>query len=186
MNIIAILILGISLSFDTFAVSITCGINENNIKYSKALKIASIFAITQAVMPLIGWIIGYSIKNYITTVDHWIAFGLLSIIGIKMIIESLKNNGKNCININDIRVIFTLAIATTIDALIVGITFPILKINIPTAIFVIGIVTFIVSIIGIVFGKNVGKNFGKKSEIIGGICLIILGLKILFEHLNIL
>jgi manganese efflux pump family protein len=183
MGILALVILGIGLSFDTFAVSVSCGLIENRIRFLQATRIAIIFAIFQALMPVLGWFLGLSIKNYIVQIDHWIAFSLLSLIGIKMIYESISDKAEKNINPRDIKVILMFAIATTIDALAVGITFAFLNVKLIRAALIIGIITYIVSMLGILFGKKAGKHFGNKIEIAGGIILIAIGVKILVEHL---
>jgi manganese efflux pump family protein len=183
MGIIPLLILGIGLSFDTFAVSVSCGIVEKEIRFIQAVRIAIFFAVFQAFMPIIGWLLGYAVKSYIEQFDHWIAFALLTAVGIKMILESFQNEDEKSINPHDIKVILTLSFATTIDALVVGITFAFLNINLPLAALIIGTVTFIVAMLGMLFGKKVGSVFGKKMEIVGGLILMIIGIKILIEHL---
>lgn len=183
MGIIPLIILGIGLSFDTFAVSVSCGIIEKQIRFIQAARIAIFFAVFQAIMPILGWLLGYSVRSYIEQFDHWIAFALLVAVGTKMILESFKRDTKECINPHDIKVILTLSFATTIDALVVGITFAFLNINLPLAAIIIGTVTFIAAMLGMLFGKKVGSVFGKKMEIVGGLILIIIGVKILLEHI---
>lgn len=183
MGIIPLILLGIGLSFDTFAVSVSCGIIEREIRFWQAARIAIFFAVFQAVMPIIGWLLGYSIRSYIEQFDHWIAFALLLAVGSKMILESFKKDEERCFNPHKLKVILTLSFATTIDALIVGITFAFLEINLPLAAFIIGSVTFIAAMLGMLFGKKVGSALGKKMEILGGLILIAIGVKILVEHL---
>ena len=183
MGFIALLLLGIGLSFDTFAVSVGCGIIERELKFLQAARIAIFFAAFQAVMPLLGWLIGFTIKNYIEPIDHWIAFGLLALIGGKMILESIKPKEEKSINPKEIKVILLMSLATTIDAFVVGITFALFNVNLIFASFIIGSVTFIAAMLGMLFGKNLGSRFGQKMEILGGLILIALGLKILFEHI---
>jgi manganese efflux pump family protein len=183
MGIYAIFLLSIGLSLDTFAVSVSCGLIDKDIKFFHASRIAIIFAIFQAVMPIIGWLLGLSVKGYIIQVDHWMAFGLLSLVGLKMIYESLKNNEEKNFNPQDIKVILILSVATTIDAFVIGITFAFLEVNLLLASLIIGAVTYTASMLGTLFGKNVGAHFGKKMEIVGGLILISIGTKILIEHL---
>ena len=184
MEIFTLLLIGIGLSFDSFAASITSGVAKNKIRFWQATKIAFFLAFFQALMPVIGWLIGRKILHLIQSVDHWIAFGLLSILGIKMIWESLtkEESNKNFDPLN-LYVLLGMSLATSIDACIVGISFGFLQINIILAVFKIGTVTFIISMLGILFGKKTGSRFGKKMEIVGGIILIGIGTKILIEHL---
>jgi manganese efflux pump family protein len=183
MNIIVLILIAISLSFDTFAVSVSCGCIESNIQFRQAARIAFFFALFQAVMPVLGWLLGSSVSLYIQAFDHWIAFGLLSLIGGKMIAESFNNKEEKAIDIFSIRVILTLSFATTIDAFIIGIVFASLKTNLFLAVPIIGIITFLAAMLGMLFGKKVESLFGKKIEIAGGIILIAIGTKILIEHL---
>ncbi len=168
---------------DSFSVSIAGGMKSQTAKVSHAVKVAAFFGIFQAFMPIIGWLIGEAMKGLVTAIDHWVAFILLGIIGIKMILEALNNNGEEKKEIHNTKTLLLLAIATSIDALIVGITLSLLKIPFLVSIFTIGIVTFILSFLGFLFGKQLGELFGKKVEIFGGVALILIGLKILIEHL---
>lgn len=183
MDFLTIVALSIGLSFDTFAVSISCGIIEKGIKFLQAARIATFFAFFQGFMPLLGWYLGFSIKDYIIQVDHWVAFGLLAIIGVKMIIESFKKESDGEFNPQSLKVILMMSFATTLDAFIVGITFAFMTINLFQTTVIIAGITFIAAMLGMLFGKNVGEKFGKKIEIAGGIILISLGFKILIEHL---
>lgn len=187
MGFTELFLIAIALSADAFAVSICKGLNMKKICYKNSTIIALFFGVFQALMPLIGWLIGSQFENYIVNYDHWIAFALLSFIGAKMLFEALKtktdsDENANCFKISEL---FVLAIATSIDALAVGITFALLPdINIVSSILVIGITTFVLSFIGVIIGNNFGSRYKKPSEIIGGIILISIGLKILLEHLN--
>jgi putative Mn2+ efflux pump MntP len=134
-------------------------------------------------MPLIGWLIGAGLKEIISKFDHWIAFVLLAILGIKMILESLKSIEEKTIDIHNNKILFLLSLATSIDALVIGMTFALLPINIWLAVIIIGLTTFFLSLISIYIGKKCGERWGKKAEIIGGIILILIGLKILLTHL---
>ena len=184
MEILTVLLLAIGLSFDSFVVSVCSGLNLPHIRFFQAAKIAIFLALFQAFMPLIGWLIGNSMKSLVEPVDHWIAFGLLSLIGGKMIIESFINSEKREIkNPLDIKVILTLSVATSIDALAVGFGFSTFLHKILFAILVIGAVTFIASMLGILLGKKTGPKINKYAEIMGGSILIIIGLKIIIEHL---
>jgi len=179
-----VIFLAIGLSFDSFAVSVCSGLNVPHIRFFQATKIAISLAAFQAVMPLIGWMIGNSIKDYIEPVDHWIAFGLLSLIGGKMIFESILGSEDREIQ-NPLlwKVILMLSFATSIDALAVGFSFATLLDKILLVVFVIGFVTFVASMLGILLGKKTGPRFNQYAEILGGAILIIIGLKILIEHL---
>ena len=183
MGFIALFLLSIGLSFDTFAVSVSCGIIERELKFTQAARIAIFFAVFQATMPLLGWLIGYSVKSHIEPIDHWIAFGLLVIIGGKMIIESFKPKEEKSINPKDLKVIILMSLATTIDAFVVGITFAFFNVNLLFSSFIIGSVTFIAAMLGMLFGKNIGSHLGQKMEVLGGLILISLGAKILCEHI---
>lgn len=184
MDYLTLFLLAIGLSFDTFAVSVTCGMLRQEMHFGQAVKIAGIFAIFQAVNPLIGWLIGSNLSGYITQYDHWIAFILLVLLGSKMIAESQKTHEEKTIDPYSLKVQVKMAIATSIDALIVGIGFGILKPgSIIPALFIIGGVTFIVGMLGMLFGKKARGRFGEKMELLGGAILIAIGVKILLEHI---
>lgn len=174
-------LLAFSVSLDAFSVSITQSKQKKFIK--SALITSALFGIFQTVMPLIGWLAGSQFKNLITNIDHWIAFFLLLIIGMKMIFEGMKPvNNKTIKNFNYTNVLM-LAIATSIDALVIGITFAFIKTDVLTAVILFGAVTFIMSLTGSFLGKQIRKIVGSKMEIVGGIILISIGTKILIEHL---
>ncbi|HEX7411059.1 MAG TPA: manganese efflux pump MntP family protein [Bacteroidales bacterium] len=183
MGIITILLIAFGLSFDTFAVSVSSGLILRKINFYNAMKIAFVLAFFQGFMPMIGWFIGSGVKKYMMTFDHWIAFILLTVLGTKMIYESFRHD-KDHLPINPMRftVMVSLAIATSIDALIVGLSFAFFKVNIFITVFLIGAVTFIVSMLGILFGKKAGAHLGQRMEIVGGLILIAIGIKILIEH----
>lgn len=183
-SLIEILIISVSLALDAVSVSIAGGLKSQQSKTIHAIKVAAFFGVFQAVMPLIGWYIGEMAKNLIQAVDHWVAFGLLTAIGIKMIHESLHNeeNAEKKDILNN-KTLIILSIATSIDALIVGVTIGLLQIPLLVSVSTIGIVTFILCFLGFIFGKQIGTLFGKRIEILGGIALIGIGIKILLEHL---
>ena len=184
MDIISIVIIAVGLAMDAFAVSITSGITIKRLKINNALKIALFFGLFQAVMPIIGWLAGLSLRDYISAVDHWIAFGLLSAIGCKMIYESCKVESiKREINPLNFFVLLILSVATSIDALAVGISLSFLKISIAIPAIIIGIVTFLLTLLGVFIGNRFGHFFENKIEIVGGLILIGIGTKILMEHL---
>lgn len=169
---------------DAFAVSITNGITIKYLRINNALKIAIFFGSFQAFMPLVGWLAGLSLRDFISGIDHWIAFGLLSLIGCKMIYESIKiKSSEKKVDPLNVYVLLMLSLATSIDALAVGVSFAFLKISIVTPIIVIGIVTFLLSFLGVFVGNKSGHFFENKIEIIGGLILIGIGIKILVEHL---
>ena len=180
---ITILLIAIGLAMDALAVSITSGLTITDLRLRNALTIALFFGAFQAVMPLLGWLGGVSARAVITNIDHWIAFGLLCLIGGKMIYEStrLGSDGTE-LNPLDIHVLFLLAIATSIDALAVGVSFAFLEMAIITPAIIIGVTTFALSFLGVFVGNVSGHFFEKKIEVLGGLILIGIGLKILIEH----
>ena len=185
MNIIEILAVSISLALDTFAVSVCKGLSMKNMDWKKAIIIGLYFGGFQALMPIIGFNLCCSFENMVTQIDHWIAFGLLFIIGINMIRESVEDDSKKINDNTDIKTMLLLSIATSIDALAIGITFAFLDVNIILSVFIIGLTSLVLSIIGVKIGNKFGNKYGKISEIIGGIVLIFIGIKILLEHLKI-
>jgi len=185
MEIITIFLIAIGLNFDSLAVSISAGLVVKHIQFKQAAKIALVFAFFQSLLPFIGWFIGSQIKDLIKDYDHWLAFTLLFLIGARMIHEGIKKEeDKKPFNPLKLMVMIGMAIATSIDALVVGVSFAFIDINIILSIAIIGALTFIVSMLGILLGKKAGNLFGKKMEIIGGLILIGIGTKILFEHLG--
>lgn len=186
MNLIQIVLIGVGLSMDAFAVSVCKGLKMKKVNYRHSFIIALFFGGFQALMPLIGWFIGKQFEKYIVKFDHWIAFALLAFIGGKMLWESIKSEGDSCHVSFSIKELFVLAIATSIDALAVGITFAFLKTNIWLSISVIGVLTFIIAFLGVLIGNRFGARYKNKAEFAGGVILILIGLKILFEHLGIL
>lgn len=188
MGILELVLVAIGLSMDAFAVAVCQGLSMDRLNYKKSVIVALYFGVFQALMPIIGWLLGVNFESYIVNIDHWIAFILLSIIGIQMIIESRKNEDIKISKNDSInhKELLLLAIATSIDALTVGITFAFLKVSIIKSISIIGISTFILSILGVIIGNRFGLKYKNTSECIGGIILILIGLKVLLEHLNIL
>ena len=182
MNLLELIVLAVGLSMDAFAVSVCKAVAIKNINYNKCIKISLYFGIFQALMPLIGYVFGNIFANIIIKIDHWITFGLLSIIGINMIKDSFYEEKTN--DLVDFKNMSLLALATSIDALAVGITFSLLKLNIINIIIVIGLITTILTFIGTIIGKRLGNKINKKAKIIGGFILILIGLKILIEHLT--
>jgi putative Mn2+ efflux pump MntP len=185
MNIISIIFIAVGLAMDAFAVSITSGITIKSLKINNALKIAAFFGLFQAIMPILGWLAGLSFREIISDVDHWIAFGLLFLIGCKMIYESSKMEiDNNKINPLNLYVLLMLSIATSIDALAIGLTLSFLKVSIILPAIIIGAITFSLSVIGVYFGNKFGHYFERKIEMVGGFILIGIGIKILIEHLT--
>jgi len=185
MGFVEIFLIGVGLSMDAFAVSICKGLSVSKLKAKNALSCGIYFGGFQALMPLIGFILGVQFKDKIESIDHWIAFILLFFIGINMIKEAFEDE-ENCSNDFSFKAMLPLAIATSIDALAVGVTFAFLSVNIWLAITIIGITTFVISMIGVKIGHIFGLKYKKNAEIVGGVILIIIGLKILLEHLGII
>jgi putative Mn2+ efflux pump MntP len=184
MDYMVIIVIAVGLAMDAFAVSIVNGASYRHSRLNHALRMAIFFGAFQAFMPLIGILLTLSIKRYIVACDHWIAFALLSAIGAKMIYESFKiKSAKKKSNIISNSVLLALAVATSIDAFAVGITLPLITESIAVAVITIGIVTFILSYVGVYIGKQTGHFFESKIEAFGGLVLIGLGIKILIEHL---
>lgn len=183
LDFITIFLIAIGLCFDSFAVSVSSGLMMKHINFFEAIKISFSLAFFQGLMPLLGWMAGRRISGYLINYDHWIAFGLLLLIGLKMIWESRKPEEDKTFNPLNFWFIIYMSLATSIDALIVGLSFAFLKTNIYVSIIIIGVVTFIAAMLGILFGKKAGAHFGKHIEIMGGIILILIGFKILIEHL---
>lgn len=172
---------------DAFAVSICKGLSMKKINWKKAIIIGLYFGIFQALMPVIGYFLGSAFQSLVTNIDHWIAFVLLSLIGGNMIREALsKEENNNCNDNVNFKTMVILAIATSIDALAIGITFAFLNVNVPLAVTIIGITIFIISLIGVKLGNKFGSKYESKAGIAGGIVLILIGIKILLEHLNII
>lgn len=186
MSIIAIIILALGLSMDSFAVSLTSGVALSQFKISNVLRIAFYLALFQAVMPLIGWVLGVGFIEYISSIDHWVAFALLVMLGGKMIYETLFKKDEEedkYFNPTKTFTLIQMGIATSIDALAVGISFAFLDINLHKATAIIFAVTFLMSILGCNIGKYFGTRWNKPSMIAGGIILISIGTKILLEHI---
>lgn len=179
-------ILAIGAAMDALAVAIVQGVHTRTLRFRHAVLIAGTFGLAQAIMPLIGWLIGASLSDLISKVDHWIVFVLLAFLGGKMIWEAISNEqdkeAEQHPTIN-VKQLILLAIATSIDALALGITFALLQTNIWMAAGVIGVVTFVLALGGVYVGHKFGERFRRPAEIIGGIVLILIGTMILIEHL---
>ena len=181
--VIELFLIGVGLSMDAFAVSVCKGLGMEKINKKHAFLIGLYFGGFQALMPFLGWALGIRFQKYITSVDHWIAFFLLLFIGGKMVIEAVRDKDVQEIGAKDM---LLLAVATSIDALAVGITFAFLNVSIMEACLIIGCTTFVLSVIGVVVGNFFGTRYKRKAEIAGGVILILIGLKILLEHLGII
>lgn len=188
MGITELLLVAVGLSMDAFAVAVCKGLSMSKINYKRGVLIALFFGIFQALMPLIGWILGVQFERYIVSFDHWIAFVLLGFIGGKMIFEAFEKEKEECCDKFSIGELFVLAIATSIDALAVGITFALIapSVGIVAAVSLIGVITFVLSFIGVIIGNKFGSKYKKCAELAGGIILCLMGVKILLEHLGII
>ena len=186
MGLLEIFFIGVGLAMDAFAVSVCKGLSMKMLDWKKAIIIALYFGIFQAGMPVIGYFLGSTFENLVTKVDHWIAFILLAAIGANMIKETFSNETEDENDNADFKTMIVLAIATSIDALAVGITFAFFEINLLLAILIIGVTTFAISLLGVKIGNKFGSKYESKAEIAGGVVLILMGLKILLEHLGVL
>jgi putative Mn2+ efflux pump MntP len=190
MGLFELLMLSVALSMDAFSVAVCKGLCSKKINYKNMLIIAGFFGGFQAFMPLIGWFLGNSLKAYIVALDHWIVFGLLLVLGAKMIWDVFKGEDEataaSCEERLSLKELTVMAIATSIDALAVGITLAFLKVNMLLSVSVIGIVTFAISAFGVLIGNKFGAKYQKPATIVGGAVLILIGTKILLEHLGII
>lgn len=183
-QLITFVLVGIGLCFDTFAVSVSFGILKKEIRFREGVYVASVLAAVQTIFPVIGWLIGISLKDLIASVDHWVAFGLLAIIGGRMIFEGIrKEEERTQFDPTKILVLLGAAVATSIDSLVVGLSFGFLNTTILAPALIIGFVTFLAAMLGMLFGKNIPGKTSHRSLILGGIILILIGGKILVEHL---
>lgn len=181
----ALFVLAVGLAMDAFAVAVCKGLALKKISAGKALLVGVWFGGFQGLMPLIGYLLGTGFESRIKAVDHWIAFILLGLIGFNMIREACSREEEEADACLDVKSMLLLAVATSIDALAVGITFAFLKVNILTAVSTIGIVTLIIAAAGVYIGHIFGARYKAKAEFAGGVILILIGLKILLEHLGI-
>ena len=186
MGLIELFLIAVGLSMDAFAVSVCKGLAMPKCTFKKAAIVGLWFGGFQALMPAIGYILGAQFQEAIASIDHWIAFVLLALIGGNMVHEALDNDEEEADASLDVKTMFLLAVATSIDALAIGITFAFLKVSIIPAVCFIGIVTFIISFAGVKIGNVFGARYKNKAEIVGGVILILLGMKILLEHLGFL
>lgn len=187
MGFFELILVAVGLSMDAFAVSICKGLGMKRLKYGQAFIVALFFGGFQAIMPLIGWALGIQFQQYIENVDHWVAFVLLGFIGAKMLWDAFHPDSEGACpdeSSLDFKELFMLAIATSIDALAVGITFAFLQVDIVPAVILIGVITFVLAFAGVVIGNKFGSRYEKPATIAGGVVLILIGLKILIEHLG--
>ena len=186
MGIAELLLTAVGLSMDAFAVALCKGLNMERIKWRQALVIGLFFGAFQALMPLLGWLLGSQFERYITGVDHWIVFGLLAFVGGKMIFDALKpGEDETCSDAFDWKELVMLSFATSIDALAVGISFAFLQVRILPSVLTIGVVTFSLSVLGVWIGHKFGARYQRKATLAGGCILVLLGIKILLEHLGV-
>lgn len=184
MDLITITAIALGLSLDSFAVSLSCGVIESEIRFRSAMRIAFILAFFQGGLTVLGFFLGSTVSDYIEKYDHWVAFLLLIILGTRMIIGGMKgNDDRQPLDINSLPVVLTMAVGTSIDAFAVGISLALLNVQIWTAGLIIGAVTFLASMTAIRIGKSAGSRLGPRVEIIGGIILAAIGIRILAEHL---
>jgi len=186
MSFWALFLIALGVSADAFAVALTKGLHMRRFNLRNALVIAVTFGVFQAVMPLLGWLLGSQFAASISGFDHWIAFGLLLLVGGKMLWEAFTSHEDKEKDFDriDPRELLVLALATSIDALAVGVTLAFVPVSITGSIALIGVTTFVLAFLGVVIGRRVGARFGKPAEIVGGIVLILIGTNILIEHLT--
>jgi putative Mn2+ efflux pump MntP len=185
-NLILVIPIALALAMDAFAVSIGLSVLPGGLKKSQRLRLAVFFGFFQFLMPLVGWLAGQEILHYIYAVDHWVAFGLLFFVGGKMLVESFRNQGKKKKTSGDPTMgvtLILLSVATSIDAFAVGLSFAAIQQKILYPSIIIGVVAFVMTFVGTKLGPSIGKIAGKRAELCGGIVLILIGVKILVEHL---
>ncbi len=186
MGFVELFLLAVGLSMDAFAVSICKGLAMEKVTLKQMLIVGAWFGVFQALMPTIGYFLGATFQQYITAIDHWIAFFLLGLIGGNMIREAVSGEEETADASLGFRTMLVLAVATSIDALAVGITFAFLIVNLLRAVLLIGVTTFLISLVGVKLGSIFGNRYQAKAELAGGIILILLGIKILLEHLGVI
>ncbi len=184
MDYLTIFGIALGLCFDTFAVSLSCGVVQYKILFRQALRVAIVLAFFQGGLTVGGYFLGSIVSDALKAIDHWVALGLLSFLGIKMIIEGMKEKELRVVpDFTSLRILLTIALGTSIDAFAVGISFALLEVRIWISGFIIGAVTFLASMTAIRIGKSAGERLGRRVEITGGIILIAIGLKIFIEHI---
>ncbi len=177
-------IIAFSMSADAFAASVSKGVALNKPKLTYAMRIGLIFGGVETITPLIGWLLGRLASGFVASVDHWIAFTILAVIGGKMIVEGFSNEREERKEAHTLSILILTAIGTSIDAMAVGASLALLQVNILMMAAMIGFATFLMSTIGVMTGNYIGERAGKRAEILGGLCLIAIGANILFEHLS--
>lgn len=190
MGFVELLLIGVGLSMDAFAVSVCKGLGMKRLNMKQALVIALFFGGFQALMPALGWLAGSQLADFITPIDHWIAFLLLAFVGGKMLWDAFHEGDEDDVEAADapldLKELLMLAIATSIDALAVGITFAFLQVDIVSSALIIGVTTFALSVVGVAVGHFFGARFEKPATIVGGVVLVLIGVKILLEHLGVI
>jgi len=184
MNILELLFVGIGLAMDAVAVAVCKGMVIRKLTWKKSIIVGLYFGTFQAIMPIIGFVLGFTFNNFVRKIDHWITFLLLVSIGINMIIESFSKEGDEQDDKINFKSMFILSVATSIDALAVGVTFAFLKVSILPAVVFIGVTTFVFSAAGVKIGSIFGAKYHAKAELLGGVVLIIIALKILLEGIG--
>jgi len=183
LELLTVITIAVGLAMDAFAVSIAAGAGYRQLRIRHALRMAVFFGAFQAVMPILGWFAGAAFKHAIEAYDHWVAFAILLLIGVKMIYEAFKiEQAENPSNPSNLAILLTLSVATSIDALAVGFTLSLITNSIATAVIIIGLITFALSFLGCAIGKRLGHLFENKMEILGGCILIGIGVKIVVDH----
>lgn len=177
------ILIAVGLAMDSFSVSVANGMTRHSVTVANAAKIGVFFGFFQAIMPVFGWLAGVNVLEFIAGVDHWVAFGLLSVIGGRMIYEALRKDAKNILGSLSVGVLVVLSLATSIDALAVGLSFSFLQVSIVAPAIATGIITFALSFIGMYLGNRFGRVLKNKIEVFGGVILLLIGVKILLEHL---
>lgn len=186
MNFFELFLLTVALSMDAFAAAVCKGLKMPRLDLKRAFVVGLFFGGFQAAMPAVGWLLGNGFKGSIQSIDHWVAFFLLAFIGLKMIYDVFFSGADEAGGGFSLKELLLLAVATSIDALAVGITFSFLRVNILSAVFTIGLVTFLLSLLGVVIGHKFGALYQRKAQTFGGIILVAIGLKILLEHLGVI
>ncbi len=182
MDLVTVVLIAIGLAMDSFAVAIAKGVSVEKNRRQSAILLATLFGGFQGLMPVVGWLAGLGLRDIIMEVDHWVAFGLLGFIGAKMILDSVRSDDGKEEDVT-LLVALVLAVATSIDALMVGLGYAFLEIPILIPALIIGVITFTLSYLGFVFGARMGIIFGKRVKVFGGLILILIGIRILIEHM---
>lgn len=185
MDILSVIIIALGLSLDCFAISITGGIILKEKRLLRIIQFSLLFGAFHVIMPLLGWLLGFKLKEYIEDYDHWVAFVLLILIGVKMLYEGIKckKTDSDALTFSKLLPLLGLALASSIDALIVGVSLAVIDISIYSTAFIIGSVTMVVTFSGGVLGRRISKYIKFRMDIVGGIVLILIGIKIIFEHM---